>query len=89
MGAGGMNDSQSQQSQQSQSQSQREGSVASSTSSRASSNAASGLVPSYKAAVVTEGTKIAGLPRRLFDSDAGLVFCTELIIQDEETVMTM
>lgn len=85
MGAGGMYDSPS---QQSRSHSQREGSVASSTSSRASSTA-SGLVPTYKAAADNDETKIAGLPRRLFDSDAGLVFCTELIIQDEETVMTM
>lgn len=36
-----------------------------------------------------EGIEIEDVKRRFYDSEAGMDFCTEFIIQDEETVMTM
>jgi len=35
------------------------------------------------------GVQIIGYGRRFFDSEAGLGFCTELIIQDSDTVVTL
>lgn len=56
------------------------------TSNRESSQPAAG---DGVAAGKYDGVAVEPIKRRLYDSEAGLEFCTELIIQDEETVMTM
>lgn len=66
----------------------REVSLAPSISSRRGSSRASSTGIAAGGGV-NDGIEVFGVPRRFFDSEAGLAFCNDLIIQDEETVMTM
>lgn len=67
---------------------EREASATPSMTSNFSKASSSSFVPGYGIAN-NEGVQVLQLVRRLFDSEAGFNFCEELIIQDEETVMTM
>lgn len=60
---------------------------ASATPSMASSRASS-IIAGYESSA-NSGVPIFGIQRRYFEHEGGMNFCTELILQDEETVMTM